>query len=54
MAYSSFTLDKVIETFELDIVDSEELFADIETSGTAGAFYHGSGEKGVVGNGYQH
>ena len=30
MAYSSFTLDKVIETFELDIVDSEELFADVE------------------------
>ncbi|RKU36006.1 hypothetical protein C6495_04385 [Candidatus Poribacteria bacterium] len=30
MAYSSFTLDKVIETFELDIVDSEELFGKVE------------------------
>ena len=30
MAYCSFTLDKVIETFELDIVDSEELFGEVE------------------------
>ncbi len=30
MAYSNFTLDKVIETFELDIVDSEELFGEVE------------------------
>ena len=30
MAYCNFTLDKVIETFELDIVDSEDLFAEVE------------------------
>ena len=30
MAYSNFTLDKVVETFELDIVDSEDLFAEVE------------------------
>ncbi len=30
MDYSNFTLDKVIETFELDIVDSEDLFAEVE------------------------
>ncbi len=30
MADSSFTLAKVVETFELDIVDSEELFAEVE------------------------
>ena len=30
MAYSNFTLDKVIEMFELDIVDSEDLFAAVE------------------------
>ena len=30
MAYSNFTLDKVVETFELDIVDSEDLFGKVE------------------------
>ena len=30
MAYCNFTLDKVVETFELDIVDSEELFGEVE------------------------
>ena len=30
MAYSSFTLNEVIETFELDIVDSEDFFAEVE------------------------
>ena len=30
MAYSNFTLDRVVETFELDIVDSEDLFAEVE------------------------
>ena len=30
MAYCNFTLDKVVETFELDIVDSEDLFAEVE------------------------
>ena len=30
MAYCNFTLDKVVETFELDIVDSENLFAKVE------------------------
>ena len=30
MAYSNFTLDKVVETFELDIVDSEDLFGKVK------------------------
>ena len=30
MAYCNFTLENVVETFELDIVDSEDLFAEVE------------------------
>ena len=48
MAYSNFTLDKVIETFELDIVDSEDLFAEVETDSTGAPSQHGVGAKGSV------
>ena len=31
MAYSNFTLDAVVTTFQLDIVEAPNLFAEIET-----------------------
>ena len=46
MAYSNFTLDTVVTTFQLEIVESAALFAEVEAISSEFLSHRGIDQKG--------